>query len=215
MRRGTGRGRRRREGAGLPSRRPAPSVRELQERLGAAAVGREAGLQRLRRGRLAVRVRGRGVGALAGAAACLRAGAGLLHLPSLRQRRLVHILQAEALPLVFVEGLGERKEAGGAPVKVKAWTCSWQLRLRKTTPELFGEPRPKTTTGKPPGRAQPSMQEISEGSVHIAPARLSRSHDSNASLDVRARPRHKNMDWLETPKDYHQSKPSHDHVPRD
>lgn len=45
--------------------------------------------------------------ALAGAAARLRARARLLHPPPLRQRGLVHVLEAEPLSLVFVEGLGE------------------------------------------------------------------------------------------------------------
>lgn len=47
--------------------------------------------------------------ALAGAAACLRAGAGLLHLPPLCQRGLIDVLKAKALSLVFVKGLGERE----------------------------------------------------------------------------------------------------------
>lgn len=43
--------------------------------------------------------------ALAGAAARLGAGAGLLHFPSLRQRGLVNVLKAEPLSLVFVKGV--------------------------------------------------------------------------------------------------------------
>lgn len=43
------------------------------------------------------------------AAARLCTGAGLLHLPSLRQRGLVDILKAKALSLVFVKGLGEKE----------------------------------------------------------------------------------------------------------
>lgn len=49
---------------------------------------------------------GRGrVGALAGAAAGLCAGAGLLHLPPLCQRGLVHRLQPETFTLTFVKCL--------------------------------------------------------------------------------------------------------------
>lgn len=56
---------------------------------------------------LLLRLRGRcgGVRALAGAAACLCAGAGLLHLPPLGQGSLIHCLQPEAFPLTLVEGL--------------------------------------------------------------------------------------------------------------
>lgn len=46
-----------------------------------------------------------GVGALAGAAPGLGAGAGLFHLPALGQRSLVHILEEETFPLELVEGL--------------------------------------------------------------------------------------------------------------
>lgn len=51
------------------------------------------------------------MGALAGAAARVRAGAGLLHLAPLGQGRLVHRLQPEALPLHLVEGLREEKHS--------------------------------------------------------------------------------------------------------
>lgn len=109
-------------GAALPF--PRRSVRELEERLWVTAVGGVARLQRLCRGRFAVGVRGGGVGTLAGAAACLRAGAGLLHFPSLGQRGLIDVLKAKALSLVFVKGLGERQ---GGLVKAEALTFSWQL----------------------------------------------------------------------------------------
>lgn len=65
------------------------------------------------------------MGALAGAAARLRAGAGLLHLPPLSQRGLVDILQAKPLSLVFVKGLGERNK--GTPMKVQGGKIPWQL----------------------------------------------------------------------------------------
>lgn len=52
---------------------------------------------------------GRGVGALAGAAARLRAGTGFLHLPPLGERRLVDRLQAESFPFTFVKSLQFKK----------------------------------------------------------------------------------------------------------
>lgn len=88
------------------------SVRELEEGLGVIAVGRVAGLQCLRGGGFTVRVRGRRMGALAGAAACLRTGAGLFHLPSLSQRGLVDILEAKPLSLVLVKGVEGGLHAG-------------------------------------------------------------------------------------------------------
>lgn len=109
------------EGAADRQVRPRGSVRELEERLRGAAVGRVARLQRLRRGRFAVGVGGGGVGTLAGAAACLRAGAGLLHFPSLGQRGLIDVLKAKPLSLVFVKGLGERQ---GDLVKAEVFTFS-------------------------------------------------------------------------------------------
>lgn len=81
------------------------SVRELEEGLWVIAVCGVAGLQRLCRCGFTVRMRGRRVRALAGAAAGLCAGAGLLHLPSLSQGGLVNILEAKSLSLVFVEGV--------------------------------------------------------------------------------------------------------------
>lgn len=65
------------------------------------------------------------MGALAGAAARLRTGAGLFHLPSLSQRGLVHILKAKPLSLVFVKGLGERKK--GTLMKVQGLKIPGQL----------------------------------------------------------------------------------------
>lgn len=103
---------------------PHSSVRELEEGLGVIAVGRVAGLQRLCGGGLPVRVGGGGMGALAGAAARLRAGAGLLHLPPLRQGGLIHVLKAKPLPLVFVKGLGEKR---GNVMKIKGLKMSWQF----------------------------------------------------------------------------------------
>lgn len=50
-----------------------------------------------------------GVRALARATACLCARARLLHLPPLGERRLVHGLKTEALPLHLVEGLVREK----------------------------------------------------------------------------------------------------------
>lgn len=78
------------------------SVRELEEGL-RGPVAPLSRRQALGGRGLAVRVGG--VRALAGAAARLGARAGLLHLPPLGQRGLVHVLKAEALPLVLVEGL--------------------------------------------------------------------------------------------------------------
>lgn len=89
---------------------PRRSVGELEEALGRAALGGVAGLQRPGGRALALRVGGRGVRALAGAAARLRAGAGLLHPPPLGQRGLIHVLEAEPLSLVFVEGLGKNSK---------------------------------------------------------------------------------------------------------
>lgn len=100
-------------GAALPF--PGRSVRDLEEGLGVTAVGGVAGLQGLRGGGFAVGVGGRRVGALAGAAARLRAGAGLLHLPPLGQGGLVHVLKAKPLSLVLVEGLRERNK--GTPIR--------------------------------------------------------------------------------------------------
>lgn len=45
--------------------------------------------------------------ALAGAAAGVRAGAGLLHLPAFGQRSLVNRLESEAFPLTLIKGLGK------------------------------------------------------------------------------------------------------------
>lgn len=45
------------------------------------------------------------MGALAGAAAGVGAGARLLHLPPLGERRLVHCLKAETFTLTFVKRL--------------------------------------------------------------------------------------------------------------
>ncbi len=45
--------------------------------------------------------------ALAGAAAGLCAGAGLLHLSAFGQRSLVNCLESEALPLTLIKGLGK------------------------------------------------------------------------------------------------------------
>lgn len=75
-----------------------------------AVAGLQAGVP-CRRGFI-VRLRGGrgGVGALAGAAARLRARAGLFHLPPFGQRRLVHRLQAEPFPFALVESL---KKMGG------------------------------------------------------------------------------------------------------
>lgn len=94
----------------LGSQAPGLSVRELEEALGGealggAALGGVAGLQRPRGRALAVGVGRRGARALAGAAARLRAGAGLLHPPPLCQRGFIHVLKAEPLSLVFVEGV--------------------------------------------------------------------------------------------------------------
>lgn len=49
------------------------------------------------------------MGALAGAAARLRAGTGFLHLPPLGERRLVDRLQAESFPFTFVKSLQFKK----------------------------------------------------------------------------------------------------------
>ena len=123
------------------------SVGELEEGLGVIAVGGVAGLQRLCGGGLPMRVGGGGVGALAGAAACLRAGAGLLHLPSLRQRGLIHILKAKPLPLVFVKGLGEKRgngDEGGRIEDVLAiLTYGRQLWVVNHSSQWSGEHSPK------------------------------------------------------------------------
>lgn len=91
----------------LPS--PRHSVRELEERVWVAGVRGVAGLQGLSGRGLPVGVRGGRVRTFARAAACLCAGAGLLHFPSLCQRGLVDILKAKPLSLVFVKGLGEKE----------------------------------------------------------------------------------------------------------
>ena len=91
--------------------------------------------------------------ALAGAAARLGAGAGLLHFPSLRQRGLVNVLKAEPLSLVFVKGLG-RKE--GNPVKGPGLTSPRQSGLRRddnlplapSAPSCSGNAVLKTTVCK-------------------------------------------------------------------
>lgn len=93
----------------LPCSATGPLVGELEEGLGVGAVRGVAGGQRLGGRGLPVRVRGGRVRALAGAAARLRARAGLFHFPSLGQRGLVDILQAKPLSLVFVKGLGEER----------------------------------------------------------------------------------------------------------
>lgn len=50
------------------------------------------------------------MGALAGAAARLRARARLLHFPPFGERRFVHRLQAESFPFALVESLKEEEE---------------------------------------------------------------------------------------------------------
>lgn len=84
---------------------PAPSVRELEERVWVTGVRGVAGLQGLSGRGLPVGVRGGRVGTFARAAARLCTGARLLHFPSLRQRGLVDILKAKSLSLVFVKGV--------------------------------------------------------------------------------------------------------------
>ena len=105
-----GRGRWRVGVARLGPQAPRRSVLELEEAFGGAAVGGVAGLQRPCGRALAVRVGGWRVRALAGAAARLRARARLLHPPPLRQGGLIHVLEAEPLSLVLVEGLGENSK---------------------------------------------------------------------------------------------------------
>lgn len=174
-------------GVALPF--PCGSVRELEERLWVAAVSRVARLQCLCRGRFAVRVRGGRVGTLAGAAARLRAGAGLLHFPSLGQRGLIDVLKAKPLSLVFVKGLGERQ---GDLVKAEALTFSWQLWLRAEddfrsatiAPSCFGNKALKIIIiFKPLGGTQKFTGKDFGGLCLIKPARLSRRHDSNTSSE--------------------------------
>lgn len=88
------------------------SVRELEEGLWVTTVSRIAWLQGLCRRGFTVRVRGRRMRTLAGAAARLCAGAGLFHFPSLGQRGLIDILKAKPLSLVFVKGVEGGFHAG-------------------------------------------------------------------------------------------------------
>lgn len=123
---------------------------------------------------------------LAGAAACLCAGAGLFHFPSLGQRGLIDILKAKPLSLVFVKGLGEEKK--GTPVKAKRLKCSVTaedtLKLATTAPSCVGNQVLKTVVSKPPGRVQRLVGKMSQALCKFKPARLSRSHGSNTSFEV-------------------------------
>lgn len=84
-------------------------VRAQSERRAHGGWGNDGSLSA--RWRLILRLggRGRGVRALARAAACLCAGAGLLHLPAFGQRSLVNRLKSESLPLTLIKGLGKKK----------------------------------------------------------------------------------------------------------
>lgn len=84
-------------------------VRAQSERRAHGGLGNDGRLSA--RWRLILRLggRGRGVCALARAAAGLCARAGLLHLPAFGQRSLVNRLKSESLPLTLIEGLGKKK----------------------------------------------------------------------------------------------------------